>query len=109
MNGIASELYNWGPSKLKSELRLLQKKRENCEKKQKMCSNNSSIAENCTKDMDETFSEDWALICRKFILPPMTLFGMVFNVVSIIILLLERIKLRRSLSHLFAFLNFSDT
>ena len=27
MNGIASELYRWGPPKLKSELRLLQEKR----------------------------------------------------------------------------------
>ena len=26
MNGKASELYSWGPPKLKSELRLLQKK-----------------------------------------------------------------------------------
>ena len=72
MNGIASEVFSLGPVKAQ-ELRLLQKKRENCETKQKMCSNNSSIAENnCTKGMDETFSEDWALICRKFILPPMT-------------------------------------
>ena len=73
-----------------------------------MCSNDS-LTENCTKGWDETVAEDWANVCRRFVLPPMTLFGMVFNLVSIIILLMERIKLRRSLSHLFAFLNFSDT
>ena len=66
-----------------------------------------------SKDSEEVknsdLAENWPEVCRKYVLPPLTNFGIFFNGVSILILLMNRIKLRRSLAHFFAYLNFSDS
>ena len=50
----------------------------------------------------------WIPIIQKYILPTLIFIGAVSNVVSIFVLKMKRLKMKRSLTNLFVYLNMSD-
>ena len=71
-----------------------------------------SIEANEIKTEHEASSADWVQACipiiRKYILPTLIFIGVVCNVVSIFVLKMKRLKMKRSLTSLFVYLNMSD-
>ena len=52
--------------------------------------------------------QTWIPIIQKYILPTFIFIGAVLNVVSIFVLKMKRLKMKRSLTNLFLYLNMSD-
>ena len=72
-----------------------------------------SIEVNDTKaEVRAASSADWVQKCipiiRCYILPILISIGVVFNIVSIFVLKMKRLKMKRSLTSLFVYLNMSD-
>ena len=55
------------------------------------------------------WSKQLILFSRCYVLPILTLFGLVLNLISAGVLTTKRLQLKRSLAKLFVFLNISDS
>ena len=73
---------------------------------------NPSIEASEMKTKIEASSADWIQtfipIIQKYILPTLIFIGVVCNVVSIFVLKMNRLKMKRSLTSLFVYLNISE-
>ena len=57
---------------------------------------------------NDNWGNDWVITCRTYLLPILTLSGILINVASVVVLMKKRIRLKRALTKFFAFLNISD-
>ena len=83
---------------------------------------NNDTMENITSESEEftlknetienpngNWSKQLILFSRCYVLPILTLFGLVLNLISAGVLTTKRLQLKRSLAKLFVFLNISDS
>ena len=72
-------------------------------------SNQTDTVVNATNGTDtNNWGDNWVSTCRIYLLPVFTLSGILINVASIGVLMKKRIRLKRTLTKFFAFLNISD-
>ena len=73
---------------------------------------NFSVEVNESQTETPTSDSNWAQnsipIIRRYILPTLIVMGVVFNIASILVLEMKRLRIKRSLARLFVYLNTSD-
>ena len=71
-------------------------------------SENFSVEVNETQTSESNWAQNSIPIIRQYILPTLIFLGVVFNIASILVLEMKRLRMKRSLARLFVYLNTSD-
>ena len=71
-------------------------------------SENFSVEVNETQTSESNWAQNSIPIIRRYILPTLIVMGVVFNIASILVLEMKRLRMKRSLARLFVYLNTSD-